>query len=757
MFSIAAISIQNAIIVVLLFQQILFLVVVLHPTCNGTTSTINPVRKYSFRRQNTYRKERRKLQENETTHGSINDDEQFQIAPIRIQYDTRMVQYKYNLTNETAIKNEITNILYSILPQAAQIWSKHLYIQRPIQRDARDEGNEISIDATDCGIDIDLDETIVNLLFPNITTYTNVDIVFIIGADLQNQCNARQLGYARVCTLDLVSDRPLVGIINFCFGGTKSNRRPTIYNIPLAPYYENYTGIQFQPDHLQISMLDVTLHEMTHIFGMSSRLFPYFRDDFGQPRMARDNETGWPISISRTCGDGTVMTNEFEDLPSDDLVAVESMDDGTYRQYMITPTVQTIVRNHFNCTTLLGARLGDSSSACISSHWHERHYYNDLMGPKASKSSANSLSLLTLALLADTGWYHVDFRNLQPELPAPTFGINAGCDFVSQSCIDNRTNQKADWAVNEFCDDPYLQLQPFNETSTPDLLNHNIYCDPGHRQWTLCDLVEYNDGTIPVISYFSSKTLGPLNITEADYCPIPDVGLGLDCGVDASTYEAFYPGERVGMHSRCINAFHYTTSSAGVNMKIARPACMVITCDIDAGIVRIGSGTTNVQNCTIDGQVVALPNRSDGAYIICPRLAVVCPDLYTCPNGCFGKGICVNQPTNNGRLVRPYCRCFNETNNDPSCAPSMFASTNSPPRNDTNVSLSIAPSMNVAPSNKSSSSPTIAPMINVPTSESVTSSSSYNDGIPHILNASAPSKILLLLLLYSATAFIYFG
>ena len=726
-------------------------------------AAINPsMRKRSFRHRSIYKNEQRTLQENENLFG-IENEGQFQAFPIRIQYDTRMIQYKFNITNDATIKNDITYIVDTILPKAAQIWGNHLYIRRPngdanVSTDeesgSEEMNHEITIDATDCELDVDLETEIVHILFPNATTYTNVDIVLIIGGDLRNQCNTRQLAYARACALDIISDRPIIGIIDFCFGGTKPNLQPTIYDIPLVPYYQNFTGVPFQSDHLQISMLDVALHEMTHVFGMSSNLFPYFRDENGVPRMERDNVTGWPILISRTCGDGTLLTNEFEDLPSDDIVAVVSMEDGTYQQFMITPTVQAVARNHFNCSIILGARLDDSSSACISSHWHERHYYNDLMGLKASKSSVNSLSLLTLALLADTGWYNVDFRNvtqLDSELPKAIFGINAGCDFISQRCIDNRTDHIADWVVNEFCDDPYLLLQPVNETSLPELLNHNIYCDPSHRQWTLCDLVQYTDGTIPEISYFTAQNLGPLNFTEADHCPIPDVGLGFDCGLDTPSYETFYPGESVGLYSRCINAFYYGANSTGVDTKIARPACMAITCDKESGVVRIGTGST-IQICTTDGQKILLPDRSDNASISCPRLAVVCPEMYTCPDGCFGQGICVYQPAQNGVHIPPHCRCFNETNTDPSCAPPMFVSTNifQHKQNDTKSPPTKSPTMVEVATSK----PVPVPVPLASSNPIPTSTSNCGNRIPDRMDEFLQFS-LILQLLYSVTAFVH--
>jgi hypothetical protein len=150
-----------------------------------------------------------------------------------------------------------------------------------------------------------------------------------------------------------------------------------------------------------------------------------------------------------------------------------------------------------------------------------------------------------------------------------------------------------------------------------------------------------------------------------------------------------------------------------------------------------------VYHCTFNGQKHLLANRSDNAYIICPRLAVVCPEMYSCPDGCFGKGICVNPPQPNSTYQRPYCKCLNESNTDPSCAPSMFASTNRLYMNDTKDIPSTAPTV-----------PIVVPTAANPISTS--SLSSYHNARLFWLYGSQPSDLLLLLLVvvYSFEAMI---
>jgi leishmanolysin-like peptidase len=45
---------------------------------------------------------------------------------------------------------------------------------------------------------------------------------------------------------------------------------------------------------------------------------------------------------------------------------------------IVTPKVQVVVRNHFNCSDLEGAQLENQptgASSCTGDHWDERQYY----------------------------------------------------------------------------------------------------------------------------------------------------------------------------------------------------------------------------------------------------------------------------------------------------------------------------------------------------------------------------------------------
>ena len=168
-------------------------------------------------------------------------------------------------------------------------------------------------------------------------------------------------------------------------------------------------------------------------------------------------------------------------------------------------------------------------------------------------------------------------------------------------------------------------------------------------------------------TYFSDPSLSTIFFQRADNCPIPNLQLGLRCLDDDDTYNIFYEGESVGSNSRCLNAYYESNTGRAFH-----PACIRVTCDMEERVVRIGQNDTE-QICEFDGQLLSVSgNRTDGATFVCPRLAAVCPQLYLCPDGCFGRGECIyTNVDSNGRIV-PKCNCFDTTNTHESCAPTFI-------------------------------------------------------------------------------------
>ena len=328
-------------------------------------------------------------------------------APIRIQFDTRVLDSVYGL-GDSDVDAKIDFIKSTILPQTAQKWSQHLYVT-PIMSSI----TPIFIGPESCN------GWYSNFLSTSIS-YTDADLVIVVGGDPDNLCSGSTLAYAVPCSFEATLDRPVTGTFHFCLAklsstslqigdGTSVLQRLTGSNIP--SYFSVYTNATFYPERLSISILDVTVHEVAHILGFSDLLYPYTRDENGVPRTPRNaSDFNQPSLIERTCGNGTLAYGYF---PSENVVQVQpsTEDPNRYEHYFVTERVRTISRIHFNCPTLIGARLEDVAEGgrpCYGAHWHERLYYGELLSPTVSEGSENVLSLLTLAFMEDTGWYKVD-------------------------------------------------------------------------------------------------------------------------------------------------------------------------------------------------------------------------------------------------------------------------------------------------------------------------------------------------------------
>ena len=235
---------------------------------------------------------------------------------------------------------------------------------------------------------------------------------------------------------------------------------------------------------------------------------------------------------------------------------------------------------------------------------------------------------------------------------------------MNEPCVSSTTGEVSNASENEFCTTPLF----LDDSGIPLLESLNsVLCDPSYQSWVICDLSAFRSLDPNERTYFPDASLSTIFFQRADNCPIPSLNLGIDCFDETIAYNEFYAGESVGPTSRCLNAYTDTTNLG----RAYRPACIRVTCDLTERVVRIGQNETE-QICEYDGQLLVVPGaRADNATLICPRLASVCPILFTCPDGCFGRGDCIYNADSNGRTV-PTCRCFDTNNTHPSCAPSSI-------------------------------------------------------------------------------------
>ena len=302
--------------------------------------------------------------------------------------------------------------------------------------------------------------------------------------------------------------------------------------------------------------------------------------------------------------------------------------------------MKRVVRNHFNCQKMTGARLENqpTSDDCFGSHFDEMLYYTEIMGAVFSQS-VNILSPLTLALLEDSGWYRANYESEYVQISM--FGHGAGCDFIEENCIDSDGNVPQVF-TEHFCNTP-IEISGNGLIDTQS--SGGQTCDPSHTQKTYCDLVNTNEvvaigktGTAlepapPKFQYFRPN-MRPYIFTNADYCPVPHLD-PQSCinfnGRSQISSEQLEAGEYYGPDSKCVE----TDGTRDYSL------CLQTRCNTRLGKVQITAGGQR-RTCDYDGQVHEVLFNYNGRgdlRIKCPKAALVCPELF-CPANCAGRGEC---------------------------------------------------------------------------------------------------------------------
>ena len=133
-------------------------------------------------------------------------------------------------------------------------------------------------------------------------------------------------------------------------------------------------------------------------------------------------------------------------MPDENTLVFSSFN-GDRHAVVVTPRVRTVVRNQFDCQSMIGAPLENdpTSDSCTGSHWEERFFNYDTMSATQTSRLPTALSPLTLALLEDSGWYKANYDMSDMS----TFGLGAGCPFVEESCIVS--DEVPDYGRGYFC------------------------------------------------------------------------------------------------------------------------------------------------------------------------------------------------------------------------------------------------------------------------------------------------------------------
>eukprot|EP00293_Proteomonas_sulcata_P017554 CAMPEP_0184290964 /NCGR_PEP_ID=MMETSP1049-20130417/3087_1 /TAXON_ID=77928 /ORGANISM="Proteomonas sulcata, Strain CCMP704" /LENGTH=549 /DNA_ID=CAMNT_0026598257 /DNA_START=1 /DNA_END=1650 /DNA_ORIENTATION=- len=162
---------------------------------------------------------------------------------------------------------------------------------------------------------------------------------------------------------------------------------------------------------------------------MSPTLFPLFRYANGEPRTARCPDadgctssipSGYPpVQNGRTNIDKNTLQTFTEN--------------GVQRQRIVTETIKSVSKTHYDCQEIEGAEIeDDGGDGTAGSHWEKRVLMTEYMTGLHHTGQTRVLSLFTLALMQDSGWYEVDFR----AAGVLKWGQGQGCAFATGLCTD---------------------------------------------------------------------------------------------------------------------------------------------------------------------------------------------------------------------------------------------------------------------------------------------------------------------------------
>ncbi|KAI0222257.1 hypothetical protein LSAT2_026494 [Lamellibrachia satsuma] len=180
-------------------------------------------------------------------------------------------------------------------------------------------------------------------------------------------------------------------------------------------------------DHKQAHAIATMKHEIIHALGFSNTLYGFFRDKDGNPMTAREDLSGLPP-----------LDNNFQYTWSSNITKEFNRPGWKKVNMIVSPAVVREARRHFSCDTLEGGELEDQGgTGTTGSHWEKRIFENEAMTGALTVNPV--LSRVTLAVLEDTGWYHVNYKMAEPL----RYGFKEGCDFVKKSCKEYMQMKKA--------------------------------------------------------------------------------------------------------------------------------------------------------------------------------------------------------------------------------------------------------------------------------------------------------------------------
>lgn len=344
---------------------------------------------------------------------------------------------------------------------------------------------------------------------------THADLLVFVRPSRSNETAG--IAGAIACEVDDATGRPIIG------------RMAISQAYFMWPHYRLRTQIQ------------TLLHEMMHILVFSKQLFVHFQTQ--------------PVIYKTT---------------------KETQSSRNQTKYIVTPLVKQFVQEHFNCSTAIGAPLeNEGTKEMRNRHWETIAFGDELMS--ASHTQNLRLTNLTLSLLADSGWYKVDFSFGE----AMHWGRHKGCDFLESGCLN--THDKLRYPT-EFC--------------------------PA-------------EGVKGCTSDFMAKAnCGYTGIT--DRCPVySHIPEGLCTQRSPHDFDVDSEHEEIGDHTRCLEIKEDKKHSSG---------CFHVECYQGKVMqVQVG-GKPNI--CMYSGQRI----KYKGLTIYCPDPKHFCRIYHQTSHNCSGRG-----------------------------------------------------------------------------------------------------------------------
>mmetsp|Transcript_41580 Transcript_41580/g.120511 ORF Transcript_41580/g.120511 Transcript_41580/m.120511 type:complete len:776 (+) Transcript_41580:59-2386(+) len=457
------------------------------------------------------------------------------------------------------------------------------------------------------------------------------DVMLLVTVDDTRACqNSGTLqAYASSCIFDQC-DRPIFGAINFCKSRLRMNET---------------SGVAADTS--------TAAHEIAHVLGFSSSLYPYFRDSQGKPRVPRhpDNPRRFQNEKRYTChANGSIDWDEpgasrfidivpeivdfFDERGFSECGCPRSTNDPIVPENcfvkkqviyevpscsikMVTPAVRQWSRNHFDCPDLEGAELENQDTTdceVFGSHWEGRLFNGELMAAVHVEGSLSFVSAVTLALFVDSGWYDVNWDKKDELVSDVHWGYQKGCGFArDQTCIANGV---ASWD-EAFCTDPDAEA-----------------CSLDRLSAAKCSLTRTNIAPPAVFSYFGPELLVGTS-SAVDYCPVYGITHSNRICVNQESTPRYRPPsaqrEIFGRTSRCfISDLHeFAYSELGID---EGPLCFDTKCSPDGKSYQIGisddnGGTEWLEPCTRRGEEVR--RLGFGGKVVCARPDEICTATYS--------------------------------------------------------------------------------------------------------------------------------